>query len=157
MKLISMTDFLLEQNEIRKQFDLPKEMDKNNISFAKKVLKYAQFLKQPLTLEMFVPCDEDGNVLEEPINYKTWEELHFNNGKKEKGTYGFLEHEKYQQAKEKVLFEDFEIATNKEGEKVILGDYTCLKVSDLENGTIEDLVKYVHIKLTKSAVQRIFG
>jgi hypothetical protein len=56
-----------------------------------------------------------------------------------------------------VLFEDFEIATNKEGEKVILGDYTCLKVSDLENGTIEDLVKYVHIKLSKSAVKRIFG
>ena len=115
------------------------------------------FLKQPLKLEMFVPCDEDGNVLEEPINYKTWAELHFNNGKKEKGTYGFLEHEKYQQAKEKVLFEDFEIATNKEGEKLILGDYTCLKVSDLENGTIEDLTKYVTIKLTNQAIDRNFG
>ena len=31
------------------------------------------------------------------------------------------------------------------------------KVSDLENGTIEDLIKYVHIKLSKSAVKRIFG
>lgn len=151
MKLISITDFVLEQSKRIMNVEIT-HLESHN-----QIVNYANFLKQPLKLEMFGLCDEDGNVLEEPINYKTWEELHFNNGKKEKGTYGFLEHEKYQQAKGKILFEDFEIATKKEGEKVILGDYTCLKLSDLENGTIEDLVKYVHIKLAKSAVKRIFG
>ena len=29
-------------------------------------INYANFLKQLLKLEMFVPCDEDGNVLEKP-------------------------------------------------------------------------------------------
>lgn len=29
--------------------------------------RYAKFLKQPIELWMFVPCDEDGNVLEEPM------------------------------------------------------------------------------------------
>jgi hypothetical protein len=151
MKLISMTDFVLEQVK------LLKTQENNILQFRNNITNYAYFLKQPLKLEMFVPCDEDGNVLEMPVNYEIWLKLHNNDVGGEKGTFGFLIHEEYQKAKEKVLFEGFEIATNKEGEKVILGDYTCLKVSDLENGTIEDLVKYVHIKITESAVKRIFG
>jgi len=55
MKLISMTDFVLET------FDNTLTVD-----FQVKVFNYANFLKQPLKLEMIVPCDEDGNVLEEP-------------------------------------------------------------------------------------------
>jgi hypothetical protein len=136
MKLISMTDFVL--NETNRPTTLSDSFQK--------CVTYAKFLKQPLKLEMFVPCDEDGNVLEEPdqeFELTFWDYS--------------TKMSKYEQAKEKVLFEEFEIATNKEGEKVILGDYTCLKVSDLENGTIEDLIKYVNIKLTKSAIKRIFG
>jgi hypothetical protein len=142
MKLISMTDFLLQEN---------KDLSLKN-SF-RQCINYAIFLKQPLKLEMFVPCDENGNVLEEPINYSAYEvkmsgkDFRFN----------FIDCQEYEQSKEKVLFEGFQIATNKEGEKVILGDYTCLKVSDLENGDVEDLVKYVHIKLTQNAIKRIFG
>ena len=56
MKLISMTDFVIQAYE--------EEMD-CNIS-AIRVFEYAHFLKQPLTLGMFVPCDDDGNVLEIP-------------------------------------------------------------------------------------------
>jgi hypothetical protein len=140
MKLISMTDFVLYQNKNFKSDRFYQGQFKDN------VVNYANFLKQPLKLEMFVPCDEDGNVLEEPdqeFELTFWDYS--------------TKMSKYEQAKEKVLFEEFEIATNKEGEKVILGDYTCLKVSDLENGTIEDLIKYVNIKLTKSAIKRIFG
>ena len=130
MKLKPMTDFVLElqENEL---------MSKIGIL----AINYAQFLKTPLKLEMFVPEKSEPTVdaymqpKEMTRQYYEWFEK-----------YG-----------KQVLFEDFEVATNKEGEKVILGDYTCLKVSDLENGTIEDLVKYVNIKLTESAVKRIFG
>ena len=56
MKLISMTDFVLEQDKLmRNKLNDP-------ITFTIKVTDYALFLKQPLKLEMFVPCDEDGNV-----------------------------------------------------------------------------------------------
>lgn len=60
MKLILMTDFVLEQTELNK-------LDKISVfDFALRVKNYAQFLKKPLTLGMFVPCDDKGNVLEEP-------------------------------------------------------------------------------------------
>ncbi|MEN9655804.1 MAG: hypothetical protein RL311_736 [Bacteroidota bacterium] len=130
-----MTDFSLEQIEKLKSSEI------NILQFRNNIEKYANFLKQQLKLEMFVAERNEPTVdsymqpKEMTRQYDEWFEK-----------YG-----------KEVLFEDFEIATNKEGEKVILGDYTCLKVSDLENGTIEDLVKYVHIKLTKSSVKRIFG
>ena len=117
-----MTDFVLELWE-----------DKLMSEIGLLAINYAQFLKTPLKLEMFVP--EKQQPKEMTRQYDEWFEK-----------YG-----------KEVLFENFEIATNKEGERVVLGDYNCLKVSDLENGTIEDLVKYVHIKLSKSAVKRIFG
>ena len=56
MKLISMTDYVLLQHA----------ESSNQNEFEDKCFKYATFLKQPLKLEMFVPCDEDGNVLEKP-------------------------------------------------------------------------------------------
>lgn len=134
MKLQTISDFAL---------DLAKELESkeiDNLEFKKNIENYAKFLKQPLKLEMFIATRPEPTVdaymqpKEMTRQYDEWFEK-----------YG-----------KEVLFEDFEIATNKEGEKVILGDYTCLKVSDLENGTIEDLVKYVHIKLSKSAIKRIF-
>jgi len=130
-----MSDFALEQIEKLKNSEI------NILQFRNNIEKYAHFLKRPLKLEMFVPERNEPTVdaymqpKEMIRQYNEWFEK-----------YG-----------KEVLFEDFEMATNKEGEKVILGDYTCLKVSDLENGTIEDLIKYLHIKLTKSAVKRIFG
>lgn len=58
MKVISMTDFVLEQAEIYRFRD--------DCEFAYIVRKYANFLKQPLELRMFIPCDENGNYLPEP-------------------------------------------------------------------------------------------
>lgn len=57
INLLSMTDFVLEQTKIN-QF-------RDDCEFAYPVRKYANFLKQPLELWMFVPCDENGNVLEQ--------------------------------------------------------------------------------------------
>lgn len=53
MELISMTDFVLEQTELYKE-------DKLSVfDFALRVKKYANFLKQPLKLEMFVSDDKE--------------------------------------------------------------------------------------------------
>lgn len=95
MKLISMTDFVINK---RKELLRHSEYKNDLENYANIIYNYANFLKQPLTLEMFVPCDEDGNVLENPFLEK---------GRPANGVW-----EKYKQAKEKVLFEEFEIDKN---------------------------------------------
>ena len=78
MKLISMTDFVLEfENNFPRQFgEAYSEYNESKSEYLNMKLKsyenYAQFLKQPLTLGMFVPCDEDGSGLQKPINYDVW-------------------------------------------------------------------------------------
>lgn len=85
-KLISMTDFVLKQIEQFKKDGAPQRIQYLG--------NYANFLKQTLKLEMFVPCDDDGNILEELneiggiVQYP--EEL-----------------KQYQKAQEKVIFEGF--------------------------------------------------
>ena len=65
------------------------------------IFEYAKFLKQPLTLGMFVPVDDQGNVLKEP--------------KDEEFNWAFLEQKKiYDKAKEKVLFESVELKSDTE-------------------------------------------
>lgn len=84
MKLISMTDFVLRNLMLEPH------------SFKVVVKNYATFLKKPLKLEMFVPCDENGNILEYPTNISISDSFKF-----EKALSEYLE------AKEKVLFEGF--------------------------------------------------
>ena len=62
-----------------------------NEEYCDNTRNYANFLKQPLKLEMFVPCDSDGNVLANPNNNMNLK-------------YPKLKHQQYRQAKEKVLF-----------------------------------------------------
>lgn len=129
MKLISMTSFVLEQN---KNLKIAEEIIPNY----KRIVKYAEFLNQPLTLGMFVPCDENGNVLNEPINYDVWEKMHKTSG----STIGFSEHENYLKAKEKVLFE-FERVNPQD----IMDQFS----------TIEDMANFYEPELTESALKQI--
>ena len=83
-KLISMTDFVLEVEKY--------ENESHNVEHAFELIKnYANFLKQPLTLGMFVPCDENDNVLEEPSLLPS------------------SDLDKYRKAKEKVIFEGWQL------------------------------------------------
>ena len=91
--LIPMTDFVLRINEIEKEID--QFFDSWRMKQLRIIENYAKFLKQPLKLEMFVPCDEDGNVLEEPNGIDTAIET------------GYF-HD-YNKARENVLFEGFKI------------------------------------------------
>ena len=139
---------------------IEKEIDQFLDSWRMKQLRiienYAKFLKQPLKLEMFVPCDEDGNVLGEPEIYSQWVRENFNDE---------LENEErinqckdYHQAKEKVLFEGFEEMKN-----AAVRD--CVWIKDTETKfhidtkygtTVEQLIKS-NLKLTQTALNAIFG
>lgn len=123
---MSMTDFVLEQNKNLQWTD-------NDILHT--IVNYAQFLKQPLELWMFVPCDENGNVLEDPQIFID------------------LRIEKYQQAKERCLFEGFEFEKK--------ADWYILKfkgstawVSWNESKTIEDII-YLNLELTPTAIKQL--
>jgi hypothetical protein len=146
MKLISMTDFVLEQNKLLK--NAPDAYDQYC-----KMVNYANFLKQPLKLEMFVPCDEDSNVLEEPIRFKNWKNYDYS------GTDIGFEQEKlcrqYHKAQEKVLFEGWFIHFEDCVFKLKDG---CFSIIDLDsNYTIEDFCENEEESriLTKNALKQL--
>jgi hypothetical protein len=143
MKLISMTDFVLCDDVIFKEKRKFKDL----------VLNYANFLKQPLELWMFVPCDEDGKVLEMPINYEIWLKLHNNDVSSEKGTIGFLIHEEYQQAKERCLFEGFEYVNDLQAVR----NQDCQAIiftSFMSSQCVEDFTQY-DLQLTQTAIKQL--
>jgi len=142
-KLISMVDFVLEQHEKSTDHPLDNLEDAKTYSM---ILNYAKFLQQPLSLGMFVPCDYMGIVLNEHHNL-TEENFNYVNPK-------IIE---FHRAKERILFEGFEII----GEKHVGNKYNVFGVG-FKNGqykTIEDLVHHKNsdqdIVLTESAKKQI--
>ena len=133
MKLISMTDFVLEQGKKPNNSDFRER-------FFVKVLNYANFLKQPLTLGMFVPCDNDGNVLEIPTKENSNDTIDHDTKLMD-----------YNDAKSKVLFNGFNSALNSENCQISVINnsfrasiiYERYYPSQQEKvKTIEDLIPY---------------
>ena len=84
MNPLTMLEYVLESNDL--------ESIKN----------YAQFLSQKPEKWMFVPCDEEGNVLEEPENVYPFAT------NEESIEYDEL-FDEYKQALDRVIFEGFEV------------------------------------------------
>jgi len=151
---------LISHSDYEDLIDLPSVSD---IEFRIKSRNHRAFLKQPLSIEMFVPCDENGNVLDEPD---------FMSGNYDDNGYGDFDKYQYkkdlkehQQAKENCLFEEFECKKeifihNTEhffielnGIKVFWNFNNKWELRKKFN-TIEDLVKYKP-KLTATALKQI--
>ena len=143
-----MTDFVLERSKQSILGLTFEESLKKSIKTTKEIFEYANFLKQPLKLEMFIPCDEDGNVLITPTEFNPiyWSE-------------------QYAKAKEKVLFDGFEWKKSNFSQKTMLfliykQVYFLYDVEDrnFQNAvdeymeTIEDLIPY-NLELTKNFKQ----
>jgi len=160
MKLISMTAFVLNQH--------------NNLGiggntyqcFTKKCSNYANFLNQPLTLGMFVPCDDEGNILDEltepkRIDYWSDNDTVYSG---ELFAFNLKQWKLFKQAKERVLFEGFVIENEKffdlsfydvvrnKDTYVFVKDKEWEKVNDYN--TIEDLVLY-KLQLTPNAIKQL--
>lgn len=123
-----MTDFVLEQEKKGMQ-----NTDRH-LRF-ERILKYAKFLKQPLTLSMFVPTDDDGNVLSNPKDSTLQYQKRI---------------DKYQQAKERVIFEGCGIFDN--WCLHLENGYLLCKTEDINKHTIEDIVCY-NLTITTNAVK----
>lgn len=149
MRLQSMTDFVLQQNT---EFSKGKPLHETNWEkefekFSKLLIRYAEFIRHLLTLGMFIPVDEEGNVLEEPSDYDYYvsdNEQYFNGD--------VDECKKYVEAKEKVLFKGFQwdgsYAVNKE-KLLCVNEEICLL-----NENIESYVS-AGLELTTSALKQI--
>ena len=123
--LIPMTDFV---NNIGNMENYPSH--ENALSW---IYNYATFLRQPLKLEMFVPCDE----IIEVMNY---EEI------KQSVIEGTDSWDAYEKAKEKVLFEykpQFDLG--------------IIKHHISQGRNIEYLANFGSMQLTKSALNANFG
>ena len=124
-----MTDFVLEQHNwspTQVRFD----NEFSNKRFRSVVSKYANFLKQLLTLGMFVPCDDYGNVLEIPTKENS------NNT---------IDHDSklmdYNDAKSKVLFNGFQVR-KQSTYSIVSNKYGDIWVTWNKSKTIEDLIPY---------------
>lgn len=149
--LQSMTDFILKIDKIVKQYD-DQDIDDWSLNCFSVIENYAKFLKQPLQLGFFVPCDENGNVLEEP---KRWNDyLQFPDsfdGNKEWG-----ELYNYELAIERVLFkglywEGNYVIGNMPDEMIYVDEEFC------QDMTIEDFFNTIisKIELTETAIKQI--
>ena len=127
MKLISMTDFVLEQKEKLKNSEQGFNIEKYD--FIINVCNYAKFLKQPLEQWMFAPCDENGNILLDGVNWNK---------------------KFYQKAQERVLFEGFKV----KGDFWLSNGELYIDEEFCENKTIEDLIDF-DVTLTPNALKQL--
>ena len=118
MKLIPMSTFVISQWDK----DISRE------EFAQSCIKYATFLKTPLSLGMFVPCNEDGIILSEPESIGVGNQFYYERAL-----------DQYDEAKEKVIFEGFEIQ-KQGGEFLVKYQDKPVWVNWNNSKTIEDLV-----------------
>ena len=136
MKLISCTEFVKDQWSI----DL-------NASQRDRIKNYANFLLLPLTLGMFIPTNEKGEVLEEP-NKKYYQSL--KDVDKAIWEYDRLLDE-FHEAKQRVIFEGCELIKEHQYSWSIQHDnqnYIFHK-----NFTIEDLID-LNITITEKAINQ---
>ena len=121
-------------------------------------LRYANFVSQKPELWMFVPCDEEGNVLEEPEQYNSW--LNKTGIDWEKVPFNIDLHtfEKYKKAQSKLLFKGWKYEgalIDKNG--TYYGNYLDLSTDDFK--TLEIILylleDYSLFELTETALKQI--
>lgn len=150
-KLIPMTDFVLNY-----KYQNDKPISGQEFYKLRSIANYARFLKQPLKLGMFIPTDEDGNVLDAPGYFEAssfTEQMQYESYVDE-----------YQQAQQKVLFKGFENSSNGDKFHNIIHKNKFLTFDKQYNNftdsfdkrytKIEDLV-HLDLELTESALKQI--
>ena len=142
MKLISMTDFVLKQkDELKLRANLHYYVEAFDLAW--KMINYANFLKQTLTLSMFVPTDDDGNVLKEAYEV-------FERDCTECDEYIF----RHQQAKERVIFEGYKVIKFEDYYIIYDSHGRETWVSWNKSKTIESLINEItEVTITPNAVK----
>lgn len=135
MKLISCTEFVKEKSDYYNSACWVDDFSVLNETF-NRIKNYAEFLKQPLTLSMLVPCNDKGDVLSNPVNSTLQSQKRI---------------EEWEQAKENVIFEGCELITEYENSWLI--GYEDNAYSILKDFTIEDLID-LNLTITPTAINK---
>ena len=115
---------------------------------------YAKFLNQPLNIGQFVPAFFDGEkwvVLEEPKDYERYLMMESDDNWIQLFGDWYNKCRQYQQAKDNVIFEGWEMTVYVHGVWWVEKDGYCVKSDN--KWTIQDLIKYKPI-LTKYGQQQ---
>lgn len=150
MKLIPMTEYIDVAYE---KWVSEKCSGKNaSANYLTSTLNYSRFLKQPLALWMFVPCDEKGNALREPKVPHTFasenSDVYISQWR--------IEKDNYEAAKQRCLFEGFKLIGSKHVETLI-ANYPIVVGVGFKNGTHQTIENLVNqgIPLTKTALKTL--
>ena len=135
------------------------------------VIGYTLFLKQSLNPGMFTPCDEEGNILNHPYPIKQNEPKDYS-----LRVYDKSDLNQYNQAKERVLFEDWKVSIQDTDNGDIIYDFEfqdiefsynksedvfmdshgeCLAFSTIEDLALLADVMGVEVLLTELAMNKI--
>ena len=162
IKLQSMTDFVLEREDTS-TFDTS-QIDWYDLEQVKldEIRNYARFLKQPLQLGFFVPCDEDGNLWEFPPTNEEWEWAQKDSADAEQSYK--MKQFYYEKAKERILFKGFHSIGENEIELLNSDNWMSFSQKtiiftdefghEIEVYRIEDLIE-LNLELTDSAIKQI--
>ena len=155
-KLIPMTSFVIDYYSHEGYADLQTlQLMKN----------YANFLKQPLALWMFVPTDSKGELLKEPEDYDFWRNVD-SKAKKDltiSESSKIVQFKAYEKARKKILFEGFKVGYNGYSVVRIIASYDdsielSFKKDNFNNQMIDDvesLTKYNEIYLSALSLKSI--
>ena len=137
IRLISMTDFVLE---IDKEWENPSKPFSENKALMK-ICNYATFLKQPLKLEMFIPCYYRNGF---PIAYT-----------KDTLVNSMELLNEFEEAKERVLFKGFEHYLFRQADHIQHNkSRKCFSFPNYNGVIIEDLIS-LEVELTENAIKQI--
>ena len=131
--------------------------------------QHVNLLTQPIKIGQFIACDEDGNVLEEPLHYFEWATRTLGTDLTEQEIYANQDAKlEYQEAQSRVIFSNLIIEINELGYKDIYSVFIKDDVSkrflwtiDNQNGfkivnskatTLEDLTR-LNLELTDNALK----
>ena len=153
-ELISMVEFVLKQDEtLINPKSSTEHSDKLELSY-NLIQLYAEFLNQPLNICQFVPAVFDGGkwvVLEEPKDYERYLMMESDDNWIQLFGDWYNKCRQYQQAKDNVIFEGWEMTVYVHGVWWVEKDGYCVKSDN--KWTIQDLIKYKPI-LTKYGQQQ---
>lgn len=161
-KLISMADFVLEQSKIEKSEASEMSWLWEHVYEVERIEKYANFLKHPLNLSMFIRCKLVNGVwfvLEKPKNYSAFEV----GMSSQDFRYNVFECVEYKESKDRVLFNEVPFHFPSKNTVLLSFKETIVPYNLQEQSfycdklnIIEDLIKY-NLELTETAKKQIYG
>jgi hypothetical protein len=152
MKLIKMTDYISQKRDI-----MDREMsNQDRLTILESILHYSNFLKTPLNLGMFIPCDEKFNILKQPNHYRRYVSKDYLNENPKMSEKWVEKCEEYKKAESKILFKDFYLFIDKEDnfEKYVANEGFVLSIESLYTMKVEDIADN-NIELTRFCINAI--